>query len=58
MLPLFFRHNISMKDYSSHIAVIGSGISGLSLGCVLKQAGIPVVIFEKSSTASEHGAGI
>ena len=58
MLPLFFRHNISMKDYSSHIAVIGAGISGLSLGCVLKQAGIPVVIFEKSSTASEHGAGI
>jgi salicylate hydroxylase len=30
----------------------------LSLGCVLKQAGIPVVIFEKSSTTSEHGAGI
>ena len=58
MLPLFFRHNISMKDYSSHIAVIGAGISGLSLGCVLKQAGIPVVIFEKSSTANEYGAGI
>ena len=58
MLPLFFRHNISMKDYSSHIAAIGAGISGLSLGCVLKQAGIPVVIFEKSSTAGEHGAGI
>ena len=47
-----------MKDYSSHIAIIGAGISGLALGCVLKQSGMPVIIFEKSSTASEQGAGI
>ncbi|MDA9621671.1 FAD-dependent monooxygenase [Gammaproteobacteria bacterium] len=47
-----------MKDYSSHIAIIGAGISGLTLGCVLKKSGVPVIIFEKSSTASEQGAGI
>jgi len=39
-----------MKDYSSHIAIIGAGISGLTLGCVLKKSGVPVIIFEKSST--------
>ena len=58
MLPFFLRHNISMKDYSSHIAIIGAGISGLTLGCVLQQSGVQVAIFEKSSTASEQGAGI
>lgn len=58
MLPFFLRHNIFMNDYSSHIAIIGAGISGLTLGCVLKQSGLKVIIFEKSSTASEQGAGI
>ena len=58
MLPFFLRHNISMNDFSSHIAIIGAGISGLTLGCVLKQSGVSVIIFEKSSTASEQGAGI
>jgi len=47
-----------MKDYSSHVAIIGAGISGLTLGCVLKKSGVPAIIFEKSSTASEQGAGI
>ena len=47
-----------MKGYSSHIAIIGAGISGLTLGCVLKESGVPVIIFEKSSTASDQGAGI
>ena len=58
MLPFFLRHNISMNDFSSHIAVIGAGISGLTLACVLKESGVPVIIFEKSSRASEQGAGI
>jgi len=58
MLPFFLRHNISMNDFSSHIAIIGAGISGLTLGCVLKESGLPVIIFEKSSRASEQGAGI
>ena len=58
MLPFFLRHNISMNDFSSHIAIIGAGISGLTLGCVLKESGVPVIIFEKSSRASEQGAGI
>ena len=47
-----------MNDYSNHIAVIGAGISGLTLACKLKQEGIPVIIFEKSSTVTEQGAGI
>ena len=47
-----------MKDFSGHIGIIGAGISGLALGCFLKRANIPVVIFEKSNDVSEHGAGI
>ena len=58
MLPFLLRHNNLMNDLSTHIAIIGAGISGLTLGCVLKQSGVPVIIFEKSSTASEQGAGI
>ncbi len=47
-----------MNLYSKHIAIIGAGISGLALGCILKKANIPVIIFEKSSHVSEYGAGI
>ena len=47
-----------MKDFSGHIGIIGAGISGLALGCFLKKADIPVVIFEKSNDISEYGAGI
>ena len=47
-----------MKDYSNHIAIIGAGISGLALGCMLKKANIPVIIFERSSVVSNYGAGI
>ena len=47
-----------MKDFSGHIGIIGAGISGLALGCFLKKANIPVVIFEKSNDISEYGAGI
>ncbi|MEK9780330.1 MAG: FAD-dependent monooxygenase [Gammaproteobacteria bacterium] len=51
-------HNIIVNDYSKHIAIIGAGISGLALGCILKKANIPVVIFEKSNDISDYGAGI
>ena len=51
-------HNESMDNYSNHIAIIGGGIAGLALGCVLKKEGIPVIIFEKSKSISNHGAGI
>ena len=47
-----------MSNYSKHVAVIGAGIAGLALGCVLKKEGINVVIFEKNETTSNHGAGI
>lgn len=47
-----------MNNFSDHIAIIGAGIAGLSLGCFLKKSGLPVVIFEKSSTVSNYGAGI
>ena len=50
-------HNI-LVDYSNHIAIIGAGISGLTLACILKNAKIPVVVFEKSNDVSDHGAGI
>ncbi len=51
-------HNNPVNNYSNHIAIIGAGISGLALGCILKEANIPVVVFEKSSDVSDYGAGI
>ena len=47
-----------MTDYSNHIAIIGAGISGLALGCMLKKANIPAIIIERSSVVSNYGAGI
>jgi salicylate hydroxylase len=47
-----------MNKYHNHIAIIGAGISGLALGCILQEARIPVVIFEKSNEVSNYGAGI
>ena len=46
------------NNFSDHIAIIGAGIAGLSLGCFLKKSCLPVVIFEKSSSVSNYGAGI
>ena len=40
------------------IGVFGGGISGLTLGCVLKGYGKECIIFERSNALSEHGAGI
>ena len=51
-------HNNPVNNYSNHIAIIGAGISGLTLACILKKANIPVVVFEKSSDVSDYGAGI
>ena len=51
-------HNNIVNKYSNHIAIIGAGISGLTLGCILKKASIPAVIFEKSKDISDYGAGI
>ena len=45
---LLIRHNKYMNKYHNHIAIIGAGISGLALGCILQEARIPVIIFEKS----------
>ena len=47
-----------MSTNKVNIAIIGAGISGLALGCTLKQNGIDATIFEKSSEVSSHGAGI
>ena len=51
-------HNNLVNSFSNHIAIIGAGISGLTLGCILKEAKIPVVIFEKSNNVNDYGAGI
>ena len=51
-------HNNRVNNYSNHIAIIGAGISGLALASILKEANIPVVIFEKYSDVSDYGAGI
>ena len=47
-----------MNDYSEHIAIIGGGIAGLSLGCFLLRKDIQPIIFERSSQIREGGAGI
>ena len=47
-----------MDNYSKHIAILGGGIAGLSLGCTLLKEGIPAVIFEKLSEETSHGAAI
>ena len=47
-----------MHNYSKHIAILGGGIAGLSLGCTLLKEGIPAVIFEKMSEETSHGAAI
>ena len=47
-----------MNNYSDHIAIIGGGIAGLALGIILKKNNINCVIFEKSKSISEYGAGI
>ena len=47
-----------MNDFSSHIAIIGAGIAGLTLGNSLKSQGLKTIIFEKSSDVSEYSAGL
>ena len=47
-----------MDNYRNHIAIIGGGISGLALGCILQEVKTPVAIFERSSEVSNYGAGI
>ena len=51
-------HNNFVSTYKNHIAIIGAGISGLTLGIVLKKQNIPCIIFEKFPSISEYGAGI
>ncbi|MGB2477308.1 MAG: FAD-dependent oxidoreductase, partial [Paracoccaceae bacterium] len=40
------------------IAVIGAGVSGLSVASLLAKAGYNTTIFEKSDAISEIGAGV
>ena len=47
-----------MSSYSSHIGIVGGGISGLTAGCTLLEQGHKTVIFERSKELNEHGAGI
>ena len=47
-----------MSDYRNHIGIIGGGIAGLTLGCVLLKQDIPAIIFEKMPEETSHGAAI
>ena len=40
------------------VAVIGGGISGLTVGCGLRKNGISVDLYERSASIFEFGAGI
>ena len=58
--PHFFylMHNYEMNKYQDCIGIVGSGIAGLSLACILKESKIPVIVFEKSKELSDYGAGV
>ena len=47
-----------MKNYSSHIGIVGGGIAGLTVGCALRLQGINTIVFERADEVSEYGAGI
>ena len=55
---LYFNYINLVSKHSKHIVIIGAGISGLTLGVVLKKQNIPCIIYEKSPVISEYGAGI
>ena len=40
------------------VGIIGAGIAGLTLGCLLKQRGVECEIFEQSDDVTKYGAGI
>jgi len=46
------------QDTSIHVAIVGGGITGLTLGIALQQRNIPFTIYERSSGFREIGAGI
>ena len=47
-----------MKNYSTHIGIVGGGIAGLTAGCALRLQGFKTIVFEKADEVSEYGAGI
>ena len=47
-----------MKNYSSHIGIIGGGIAGFTVGCALRLQGINTIVFERADEVSEYGVGI
>ena len=47
-----------MENSIKEISIIGAGISGLTLGVILKSYNIPCIIYEKYGSVSEYGAGI
>jgi len=47
-----------MKNYSSHIGIIGGGVAGLTVGCALRLQGINTIVFERAAEVSEYGVGI
>ena len=47
-----------MKNYSTHIGIVGGGIAGLTAGCALRLQGIKTIVFERADEVSEYGAGI
>jgi len=61
LLPFFLfitRHNNFVENSIKEISIIGAGISGLTLGVILKSYNIPCIIYEKYGSVSEYGAGI
>ncbi|KFX99270.1 hypothetical protein V495_04219 [Pseudogymnoascus sp. VKM F-4514 (FW-929)] len=47
-----------MTSSSSHVAIIGAGLSGLSLGLVLHSQSIPCKIYESRDASYNQGGGI
>jgi salicylate hydroxylase len=41
-----------------HLAIVGGGISGLTLAIALHQRNIPVTVYESAASFGEIGAGV
>ena len=47
-----------MSKYKDHIAIVGAGIAGLTLGCFLQKYKIKNFVIERNNNISNEGAGI
>jgi salicylate hydroxylase len=57
-MSFFISIKLSVKTMSDQIAIIGSGIGGLTLGCALSQRGIDYQLYEQAESFEALGYGL